>query len=220
MRRIRHAIDQGRAHVRSLWVVVALQSAMMFAVVWGWTQAPQHLTIHIPPDLRGGAIQAVNEVPPPNVYAFAFYLFQQLNHWPDDGAKDYDRAITRLSAYLTPTFEAALRADLQQKAAQGELTARVRGVQEVAGHPYTDSRVELLPNEAWIVWLDIELSEAVKGMTVKHTAIRYPLRVVRRAVDFEANPWGLALDGYGGDRPSRLSATELTQPFVRPAHAP
>jgi hypothetical protein len=48
-------------------------------------------------------------------------------------------------------------------------------------------------------------------MTVKRTAIRYPLRVVRHAVDLEANPWGLALDGFGGDGPHRLSAAELAE---------
>ena len=41
----------------------------------------------------------------------------------------------------------------------------------------------------WVVWLDLDLFESVKGMTVKRTAIRYPLRVVRYAVDAEANPW-------------------------------
>ena len=31
--------------------------------------------------------------------------------------------------------------------------------------------------------------ESVKGVTVKKTVIRYPLRVVRHAVDPETNPW-------------------------------
>ena len=44
--------------------------------------------------------------------------------------------------------------------------------------------------------LDMELIETVRGMTVKNPIIRYPLRVVRYAVDPELNPWGLALDGW------------------------
>ena len=59
------------------------------------------------------------------------------------------------------------------------------------------------------MWLDLELLESVKGMTVKRTAIRYPLRVVRHAVDLEANPWGLALDGFSVDGPRRLDQSEL-----------
>ena len=219
MHRTRHAFDHVRSHVRSLWTVIALQSAIVFALAWGWSQAPRQLTVHVPPDLRAGAVLAIDEVPPPNVYAFAYYLFQQLNRWPDDGAKDYDRAITRLAAYLTPKFEAFLRADVQQKATQGELSFRVRGIQEVPGHAYTESRVELLPNATWLVWLDVELAESVKGMTVKHTAIRYPLRIIHHAVDWEANPWGLVLDGYAADGPTRLSPAELKEPFVRPSHA-
>jgi hypothetical protein len=46
-------------------------------------------------------------------------------------------------------------------------------------------------------------------MTVKRTAIRYPLRVVRYAVDLETNPWGLALDGFGAEGPRRLTDAEL-----------
>jgi len=46
-------------------------------------------------------------------------------------------------------------------------------------------------------------------MTVKRTAIRYPLRVVSLAVDPEANPWGLALDGFASEGPRRLTELEL-----------
>jgi len=54
-------------------------------------------------------------------------------------------------------------------------------------------------------------------MTVKRTRIRYPLRVVRYAVDPEANPWGLALDGFGADGPRRLTDADLLG--EEPAHA-
>jgi hypothetical protein len=63
----------------------------------------------------------------------------------------------------------------------------------------------------WVVWLDLDLLESVKGMTVKKTAIRYPLRVVSLAVDPEANPWRLALDGFAGEGPRRLSKPELDE---------
>ena len=57
--------------------------------------------------------------------------------------------------------------------------------------------------------MDLDLFESVKGMTVKHAAIRYPVRVVRHAVDLEANPWGLALDGFAGEGPRRLTAEQI-----------
>lgn len=209
MRRYRYEIDNVRAHLRSLWAVIAIQVVIIAALWFGWSRAPERLTVHIPPDLRSGAALAVDEVSPPNVYAFAFYIFQQLNRWPDDGAKDYGKAIFRISPYVTPRYRAELMADLELKGRQGELAYRVRGVHEIAGHGYEERRVDVLAPGVWVVWLDLDLFESVKGMTVKKTAIRYPLRIVSLAVDPEANPWGLALDGFASEGPRRLEESEL-----------
>ena len=114
MRRYRFEIDNVRAHVRSLWAVIGIQVMIIAALWFGWSQAPQRLTVHIPPDLRSGAAFAVKEVSPANVYAFAFYIFQQLNRWPEDGAVDYGRAIFRVSPYLTPRYRADLMTRFKQ----------------------------------------------------------------------------------------------------------
>ncbi len=219
MGRYRHEIDNVRSHVRSLWMVIGLQAVIIAGLWLGWSQAPSQITVHLPPDLRSGAVLAIDNTPPANVYAFAYYIFQQLNRWPEDGAQDCGKAIFRVSPYLTPQYRALLIADMETKARQGELSYRVRGIQEYPERTYSEARVEILDGDAWIVWLDLDLFESVKGMTVKQTAIRYPLRVVRQAVDLEANPWGLALDGYGPAGPQRLSETELKIPFNGGAHA-
>ena len=208
MRRYRHEIDNVRAHLRSLWAIIALQVIVILALWFGWSQAPKHLTVHVPPDLRSGAVHAPGEVPPANVYAFAFYIFQQLNRWATDGAEDYGQAIFRVSPYLSPRYRAEVVADLEMKGRRGELTYRVRGVQEVPGHSYREARVDVLAPGAWVVWLDLELSESVKGMTVKKTNIRYPIRIVRLDIDPETNPWGLALDGFAAPGPRRLEPSE------------
>jgi len=209
MLRYRYEIDNVRAHLRSLWTIIGVQLVVILALWFGWSQSPRHLTVHVPPDLRSGATQTIDEVPPANVYAFAFYIFQQLNHWSEDGAQDYGKAIFRISPYVTPRYRAELIADMELKGKQGELAYRVRGVQEVPGHGYEERRVDVLASGVWVVWLDINLFESVKGMTVKKTSIRYPLRVVRLSVDPEANPWGLALDGFAATGPRRLSEAEL-----------
>ena len=129
--------------------------------------------------------------------------------WSEDGARDYGRAIFRVSPCLTPKYRAELIADLDYKGRKGELAYRVRGVQGIPGHGFEERRVDIFGDSVWVVGLDLDLFESVKGMTVKHTAIRYPVRVVRHAVDLEANPWGLALDGFTGEGPWRLSADEL-----------
>lgn len=210
MRRYRHEIDNVRAHLRSLWCVIGFQALVIVALWFGWSQAPKSLTVHIPPDLRSGANVSVNDIHPANVYAFALYIFQQLNRWPEDGTQDYGRAIFRLSPYLTPAYRQHLIEDMEHKAQRGELAYRVRALHARLGQGYEERRVDIPADGVWIVWLDVELAESVKGMTVKQTAIRYPLRVVRYAIDPEENPWGLALDGYGSDGPRQLTATKLS----------
>lgn len=209
--RYRKEIDNVRAHVMTLRGVIGVQLVIFLLVWYGWLSAPEHLRVHVPPDLRSGAVLAVEDIPPANVYAFAHYIFQQLNHWPENGDKDYAAAIYRLSAYLTPRYREELEGDLALRGRRGELTYRRRGVQELPGHGYEERRIEVLGNDAWLVWLDLSISEWVQGMTVKQTAVRYPVRVVRYAIDPERNPWGLALDGFGDQGPRRLADGEVKE---------
>jgi integrating conjugative element protein (TIGR03746 family) len=218
MSRYRFAIDNATAHLRSLWLVIGLQMAVIAGLCYGWSRAPEHLTVHIPPDLRSGAVQHHTTIPAATVYAFAFYIFQQLNRWPEDGSRDYGQAIFRIAPYVTPRYRAELLANLEEKGRRGELAYRVRALQGIPGLGYAENRVDILNAQTWQVWLDLELLESVKGMTVKRTRIRYPLRVVRYAVDPETNPWGLALDGFGADGPRRLTEADLTGEGI--AHAP
>lgn len=204
MQRYRYEIDNVRSHLRSLWAVIGLQLLVILGLWIGWMRMPSSITVHIPPDLRSGAVMALDEVPPANVYAFAFYIFQQLNRWPTDGAEDYGKAIFRIAPYLTPAFRQQLITDMHTKGKQGALAHRVRSLQPIPDHGYEERRVDILSDDVWVVWLDLELNETVKSMTIKRTRIRYPLRVVRYAVDAEANPWGLALDGFAAEGPTRL----------------
>ena len=137
MNRYRYAIDNVRNHLRSLWVVIALQVLIILALWVALVRLPSTMTVHIPPDLRRGASLAYEEIPRANVYAFAFYILQQLNRWPANGAHDYGAAIFRTSAYLTPEFRETLIAEMQHKARVGELTHRVRGLQAVPGEGYS-----------------------------------------------------------------------------------
>ena len=208
MRRYRYEIDNVRSHLRSLWILIVLLTLMLAGWWFAWMRLPSHLTVHIPPDLRSGAVLSLDEVPPANVYTFAFYIMQQLNRWPVNGADEYGKAIFRVSAYLTPKFREQLIADLQAKAHAGELARRTRSLQVIAGAGYTSDRVDIVTPDQWVIWLDLELVEHLQGMIVKRTRIRYPVRVVRYAVDAEANPWGLALDGYAANGPQRINSKE------------
>ncbi len=205
MSRYRREIDNVRAHTKSLWVVIALSFVTIGGLLVMLWRIPADITVHIPPDLRQGAVMRLGEVPAPNVFTFAAYVFQQLNTWPKDGQDDYGRDIYRLAAYLTPAFRSWLIQDMHHRAHRGALTGRVRSVEIVPGHGFTQQRVTHPAARVWIVTLDLHLKEAVRGMTVKDTTIRYPLRVVRRPTNWEHNPWGLALAGFSRP-PQRLTA--------------
>ncbi|MBK1674807.1 TIGR03746 family integrating conjugative element protein [Ectothiorhodospira shaposhnikovii] len=202
-------IQNVRAHIHTLRIALGVVALLALFMGWGWHNAPRQLTVHIPPDLRAGSTQPANEVPRANVYAFAHYIFQQLNRWPEDGSKDYGGNLFRLAAYLTPRFREELQRDLEQRGRRGELSGRMRGVRELPGAGFENRRVQVLRDgEAWVVWLDLEISESVRGMPVKEMTLRYPLRVVRYDVDPERNPWGLALDGFEGRGPERIRGDE------------
>ncbi len=101
MSRFRNKVDTQQAHIFSLRLAVVILALVCAGLWYGWRSAPTDLTVHVPPDLRSGSTRKWWDVPPENVYAFALYIFGQLNRWPSDGEQDYRRAIYGLQSYLT-----------------------------------------------------------------------------------------------------------------------
>ncbi|HEQ1867111.1 TPA: TIGR03746 family integrating conjugative element protein, partial [Pseudomonas aeruginosa] len=156
------------------------------------------------------------EVPPESVYAFTFYVFQQLNRWPTNGEDDYARNLHALSPYFTPACRAFLQADYDYRRNAGELRQRVRGIYEIPGRGYGDNpnaRVRVVSDRDWVVTLDISADEYYSSEQIKRALVRYPIKVVRADVDPARNPFGLALDCYDG-APQRIAAPET------PPHPP
>ncbi|MDO5055664.1 MAG: TIGR03746 family integrating conjugative element protein, partial [Pasteurella oralis] len=203
MSKYNNALRSDRFHIQSLRIIIFLLIGLCCFLGYGWHSAPKHLTIHNPPDLRSGSTRAWWEVPPSSVYGFAFYIFQQLNRWPQDGEKDYKRNIEALSAYLTPECQQFLLRDYEQRDLLGELRSRVRGVYEIPGRGFSQSRVKINSQDDWDVTLDLSTDEYYLDNPVKRVTVRYPLHIVRYDVNPEANPWGLALNCYR-DTPKRL----------------
>jgi len=204
MSRYRHEIDNAHAHITSLWLVIMLLAGALAYAFHGWSNAPDDITVHIPPDLSSGASMSVGDVPAPNIYAFGFYIWQQLNRWAEDGAEDYAKNLYRFAPYITPSFRADLLRDMNRRGRQGELSSRVRALSQDPDAPYEEGRVKPVADGVWIVTIDAIIEESVAGMAVKKTHIRYPLRVIRYDVDRERNPWGMALDGFAGEGPVKL----------------
>ena len=100
-----------------------------------------------------------------------------------------------------------LEEDFQQRQTAGELRSRTRGVFEIPERSYGQSpqrRVKVLGRDQWVLNLDLATEEFYGSERVKQSFVRYPLKVVRRDIDPEKNPFGLALDCYDG-APQRIS---------------
>jgi integrating conjugative element protein (TIGR03746 family) len=208
MSRFRNEVTHLQAHVKTLRQSVGALFLLTLTLGFGWWSAPRNLTIHVPPDLRSGSTRKWWEVPPESVYAFAFYVFQQLNRWPVNGEDDYPRNLQALSAYLTPGCHAFLRQDFDSRRSSGELRQRVRGLYEIPGRGYGSDptmRVKVVSDRDWIVTLDVTADEYVGSEQVKRAFVRYPLKVARLDVDAERNPFGLVLDCYS-EAPQRIAA--------------
>lgn len=201
-------------HVRSLRLVVVFLVMVIIALWWRNGVLQETRRLYIPPDLTQGMVTQFDNVPAPLVYTFAYYIFQQLNRWPDDGEKDYPQQIYTLQGFLTPGCRVALEADMNEKQRLGELRQRVRTVQEILGHSYTRARVSFESASSWNTWLDVNVTESINGHPVKDVMLRYPIRVVRFDVDKEVNPWGLALDCDESMRPVLLNEEQIGQPFL------
>lgn len=207
MSRLRKVTDDQAAHIVTLRVLVGALIGLNLVIAYGWYRAPSELIVHLPPDLRSGSTRKATEVPPASVYAFAFYVFQQLNRWPVDGQEDYRNRIHNFAAYFTPEFAEALQADFATKQAERQLQHRQRALHELPGRVYEASRVKIESPDSWVVYLDLQVIETYRGETIKNTAIRYPVRVARYDVDPARNPFGLALAGFEHP-PERLLSDE------------
>ncbi|MCK5188468.1 MAG: TIGR03746 family integrating conjugative element protein, partial [Methylococcales bacterium] len=119
------------AHISTLRVVIAVLILIIFGLWVGWHGSNNDVRIHIPPDLRSGAILKADEISSANVYAFTFYIFQQLNHWAENGADDYGMQIFKTAPYLTPEFREYLINDLDIRGKKGELSGRTRVIHPV-----------------------------------------------------------------------------------------
>lgn len=204
MSRLRKSINARDQHIFTLRGIIAALVVIIGYQIHGWSKAPDNLTVTIPPDLRSGSIRKVNDIHPSSIYAFSFYIFQQLNRWPKDGTDDYKKQIEFLSCFMTEEFKENRLNNYEAKRAKFELSGRSRAVHEIPGQGYNSKRVYIESGNSWVTYLDLQVREHLKGKEIKNTLVRYPINVVRYDVNPECNPWGLALDGFRED-PSKLS---------------
>lgn len=200
--RFQNALENARLAIQVLMLALGLLFISNVFLIIGWHSAQQKIEVHLPPQIPidGLTLQA-NSYPPASIYSFAFYIWQSVNNWPNDGAKDYKQTIQQFAPFLTPNFKAFLIRDYNNRFNEGELQDRQRTLQGVDGSAFSISDVENIGHDTWLVHLHLRLTEHmnINGNQVKDTAIDYILRVVRYQIDAKSNPWGLALDGFAQD---------------------
>ena len=168
--------------------------------------APNKMKIYLPPEIPSQGLSLDSHaIPKPTIYSFAFYIWQSLNHWPENGALDYQKNLLTYAPYLKPQFIRFLQADYNRRMNEGELQDRTSSLQALADATFEPKDVTYLGRNTWEVRLNMRLIEHMNmnEQKVKDTDITYVLRVVRYQVDANANPWGLALAGFV-QSPSRL----------------
>ncbi len=178
--------------IRVLLGLVGVLALLLLVALLGWSRAPQSIRLYYPPDLSRGAVQTMGDIPKVSVYTFAFYIFQQLNRWPEDGEKDYYNRIYGLQAYLTPAcYEDRMR---DYDARRHEVRGRQRSIWEIPSRGFDNNKVQVITPTSWVVGLDLHIRETYRGERIKDRAVHYPLKVVAYDVDPEENPWGLVID--------------------------
>lgn len=206
----RGEIDNQKAHILTLRVVIGVLILFCFLFWVSANKAREVQRVYLPPDLRSGATVTLNDVQEPTAYSFAVSIFQYLNTWLENGSEDYPTRVNELAAYITPSFMQWLQEDIVRRENRGELSRRTRTVTIINSKAYDDTRVDVINENNFVVWLDLRIKETHRGVPVKTVDIRYPLRVVKSDISLEFNPWGLQLDGFQGN-PSRIIPTVSEQ---------
>jgi len=184
--------------IMALFIILAL-------VINGWDNVQNDIDVYIPPDLRSGAkIKAGGEPDDSTIYLFAQNFLQQINHWKNNGAKDFPKNINMYSYYLTPSYRNDLKQQAKTKLKAGELTNRTRSFMPIPGKGFDEKWVVPISKGVWLVWLDVEIKEEIFGQPVKHIISHYPIRVVTYDVNRFKNPFKLALDGNEGYKETKV----------------
>ncbi|MCY9874547.1 PFL_4703 family integrating conjugative element protein [Vibrio barjaei] len=195
--------DELKNHIQTLRVVIIFLLAGLLFSVHGNVTMTDKITVHIPPDLRGGASMAVGEIPPSNIFLYASYLWLEANTWMKSGETDALVNLDIYSEYFSPKFVESLKKDITSRQERRDLD-RQRRLTMVPGSTFEISkRVVKVTRDSWIVYLDVVDEEFYLGERVKNSTIRYALKLERFDVPVSRNPLGVRVTGFA-ERPKLL----------------
>lgn len=188
-------IAEQNSHVASLRFAVVLLVLLNCSMLYFVSTVQRDLLVHIPPDLRSGAVMQANEIPSASVFNNTVYIWQAINTWTKSGEVDSFALVDRYSAFITPGFAQSLKDEYKKN--QFDIRGRQRRMYLLPGSEYTDNRV-IVKNrgQSWVVYLDVMVEESLEGTVVKQTPIRYPVIVERADFSKDTNPIALQLAGF------------------------
>lgn len=196
----RNALHSRDSHIWTLRIVLLLLIGLLLLQTAVIYTRQNDITVHVPPDLSNGAVLKPDELQGVSAYAFAMYVWRNLNDWGVSGSDDYKRLIDEYQCLITPEFESWLRKNEDQKRRQGELD-RTRVLSDI--NLYKPEFVTELSKNVFSVALLVKIQERVKSVVIKDVAMSYSIRVIPDKR--KCNPMGMALDGFMFD-PTRAEA--------------
>ncbi len=203
--------------INTLKLVIVILAALLVFTTYGLVTTRDNFTISIPPNLQHGAVVNVDEFDIAVVHAFASVTFREIHRWENDGVVDYGQKIDEMAPRLTAEYYEALKKDMNQKNADGELKNRTRYALEIDG-TYTndgfDAFVTVIDERTWVVDVNVTIVERIEDFEVKNRNITYPLIVRRGNLSPEKNVWGLVLDGYPHGRSPQLIVADESSDAV------
>ena len=109
-----------------------------------WLWVPKNISVDVRPGLSAVMRAKPGEMPAENVFNFGLTLLQQIYRWRTDGSADYAKNLRDFGPFLTESFARTLAADATQRLTAGELRARTRVWEPVAGSYFSAERVQVI----------------------------------------------------------------------------
>lgn len=174
-----------RAMVAGLFVALVIAMTSISKLSSG-------ITVHIPPDLSSGVTMSAGDYPRANVLTNTSYLWVSINTWMQSGEVDAEKNLVMYENYMSKAFIRDMRQIMKDRSLdrQRRLTLAPGVLSE-----YT-KRVIPLTKGSWVVYLDVVEEEWFLGERVRHSKIRYPIKVEKYTTNAELNPIELKIVGF------------------------
>ncbi len=179
------------AHIWTLRILCVLLGLITLVAIAALQNVPNEIKVRIPPDYANGVLLDQSAYPKSAIYANAYLILQNLQHWKDSAETDYPANVKKFECYMYPEMKTWLMNDLSSKRVSGELRDRKR-FPRLAG-TYGQNSVTPVGNGVWHVWIDVQYTDYLHDEPFKTSTVRYPLIV---ATDERAcNPLGISIKG-------------------------